>query len=301
MLMKISQAAFGQVEGRDVDLFTLENDRGMVVKITNYGGIVTSLIVPDRVGRRTDIACGFDTLAGYFSADYRGNSPYFGCVVGRYAGRIKDGRFSLDGNTHQLARNDGPNHLHGGVKGFDKCVWAAAPASDAGDAVLTLSRQSADGEEAYPGNIVLSVEYRLTNRNELRIRYRATTDRATPITLTNHTYFNLNGFSDRILDHVVQIASDRTLVPDETNVPVGGEAAVAGTAADFNAPRRLGDCFAELPMGFEHYYVFAAPAGQLAKVATVREPGSGRSLEVFTTEPGAKAALKPDPRQIDLF
>jgi aldose 1-epimerase len=285
--MTISRAAFGRVDGRDADLFTLANDRGMVVKLTTYGGIVTSLVMPDRDGRRADIVCGFDSLAGYLSAAYRANAPYFGCLVGRYAGRIKDGRFPLGGGTRQLACNDGPNHLHGGVKGFDRCVWAAEPATDAGDAVLTLSRLSPDGEEGYPGNVAVSVEHRLTDRNELRIRYRATTDRATPLALTNHTYFNLNGFTDRILDHVVRIAADRFLVPDETNVPVGAEAAVAGTACDFNAPRRLGDAFGAMPEGFEHYYVFARPAGTLEPVATVREPAGGRTLDVLTTEPGA--------------
>ena len=285
--MTVSSSPFGEVAGQSVSLFTLENDAGVCVRITNYGGIVTSLLVPDRTGRRADIACGFDTLAGYFSADYRANSPYFGCVVGRYAGRIKDGRFTLDGREYQLARNDGPNHLHGGIVGFDKVVWAAVAEADGDDAVVRLSRLSADGEEGYPGNLQVEVEYRLTPADEFRIRYRATADRATPLTLTNHTYFNLNGFVAPVLDHVVRIASDRTLVPDETNVPVGAEAAVAGTAADFNVPGRLGDRFAALPLGFEHFYVFAPPARIPTKVATVSDPASGRTLDVLTTEPGA--------------
>jgi len=285
--MKTEKSTFGTVDGREVELFTLENDNGMTVKITNYGGIVTDIIIPDKTGARSSIACGFDSLEGYFSEAYKANSPYFGCLVGRYAGRIKDGRFTIDGTNYQLATNDGPNHLHGGIRGYDKRVWDARLVEDAGDAVLALSLLSEDGEEGYPGTVRIAVEYRLTNANELRIRYRAETDKATPITLTNHTYFNLNSFSDKVLDHVVQIRSDRYLVPDETNVPVGEEAAVAGTAADFNAPRRLGDAFRDLPMGFEHYYVFNKPLGALEKVAEITEPSSGRRLEMLTTEPGS--------------
>lgn len=284
--MKISQTAFGRVGGREVSLITLENDRGVTAKITNYGGIVTSLIVPDRTGRRADIVCGFDTLDGYFSASYRRNSPYFGCIVGRYAARIKDARFTLGGKVQQLAANDAPNHLHGGVAGFDKRIWDAAIADDLGDSVLRLKLTSPDGDQGYPGTLQVAVEYRLNDRNELRIRYQAQTDRATPLSLTNHTYFNLNGFKDRILDHVLQLSSDRTLVPDETNVPVGGEAPVAGTVCDFNQAKRVGDAFAVLPMGFEHYYVFRPSADPLTKVAEIREETSGRRLEVLTTEPG---------------
>ena len=284
--MKTTQAPFGSVAGREVSLFTLENARGMTVKITNYGGIVTSLVVPDRAGRRADIVCGFDTLDGYFSAAYRQNSPYFGCLVGRYAARIKDARFILNGTAHQLAANNAPNHLHGGVVGFDKRIWEAAIADEARDRVLRLSLTSPDGEEGYPGTLQVTVEYRVNDDNELRIRYQARTDRATPVSLTNHTYFNLNGFQDTILDHVLQLSSDRALVPDETNVPVGEETAVAGTACDFNQPRRIGDAFPVLPMGFEHYYVFSKPADALARVAAVKEETSGRRLEVLSTEPG---------------
>lgn len=284
--MITSQKPFGRVENRDVDLFTLENDNGMAVKITNYGGTVTSLVVPDRQGSRADVVCGFDTLDRYFSKAYTGNAPYFGCIVGRYAGRIKDGRFTVGGRTHQLATNNAPNHLHGGIKGFDKCVWDATLVKDPSDAVLELKLTSPDGDEGYPGTLKVTVEYRLTNSNELRIRYRATTDKATPLALTNHTYFNLNGFKDKILDHVLELAGDRFLTPDDTNVPVGDETAVAGTAADFNRPKRIGDAFKELPMGFEHFYVYRKAPGKLEKVATVTESTSGRTLEVLTTEPG---------------
>lgn len=284
--MNVTQTPFGRVGDRDVDLFTLENDNGMIVKITNYGGIVTSIVIPDSRGNFSDIACGFDTLDSYFSEAYRGNSPYFGCIVGRYAGRIKDGRFAVGGDTHAVATNDGPNHLHGGLIGYDKQVWDAKTAQEADACVLTLSLTSPDGDEGYPGTLKVTVEYRLTQDNALCIRYRAETDKATPVALTNHTYFNLNAFAGKILDHKAQISSDRYLVPDETNVPVGEAQRVAGTACDFNAGKRIGEAFMDLPNGFEHYYVFQKPAGSLEKVAVFSDPESGRALEVETTEPG---------------
>lgn len=285
--MKITREPFGEIEGAPVERFTLENDNGVEVKTITYGGTVTSILVPDKEGNVSDIVCGFDTLEGYFSDEYKTNSPYFGCLVGRYAARIKDGRFNVDGNEYQVATNDGPNHLHGGIKGFDKRIWDVVGTSkDSGVVSLTLALNSEDGEESFPGNLKVKVEYRLTNDNELEIRYHAETDRATPVSLTNHTYFNLNGFADNVLDHVVQLHSDRFLVPDETNVPVGEEATVAGTAADFNEPKRIGDAFDELPLGFEHYYAFSKPVGKLDKIAEVVEPTTGRKLEVLSTEPG---------------
>lgn len=284
--MKISQKPFGKLLGLDVDLFTLENDNGMAVKITNYGGIVTSIVIPDKKGQRSDIVCGFNTMENYFSEDYEANSPYFGCIVGRYAGRIKDGSFTVEGQTFNLATNDGPNHLHGGVVGFDKQIWNADISHAADACVLTLSLISSDGDAGYPGTLKTTVEYRLTQANELRIRYQAQTDQATPLALTNHTYFNLNSFAGKILDHTARIASNRYLVPDETNVPVGPEQAVAGTACDFNMPKSIGKAFKELPNGFEHYYIFDKPQGCCEKVAEFSEPTSGRTLEVDTTEPG---------------
>lgn len=284
--MKTSVTPFGKVEGRAVELFTLDNGAGMTVKITNYGGTVTSIVIPDKNGKRGDITCGFEALDGYFGEAYRNNAPYFGCLVGRYAGRIKDGTFEVGGRRYQVAKNAGPNHLHGGVLAFDKRVWEAEGFEEEKACGVRLSLLSPDGDEGYPGNLRVAVEYRLTDKSELRIRYSGETDRATPLSLTNHAYFNLNGFTDKILDHTAQIVSGRFLVPDETGVPVGEEQRVLGRAEDFSAPRRIGDAFADLPMGFEHYYVFAKPAGSLAKVAVFTEAGSGRTLEVGTTEPG---------------
>ncbi|MDP4624514.1 MAG: galactose mutarotase [Akkermansiaceae bacterium] len=283
--MKTTQTPFGTHEGRDVSLFTMENDNGMTVKITNYGGIVTSIVIPDAHGNKSDIVCGFDTLDGYFSDEYKANSPYFGCLVGRYAARIKDGRFAIDGKTYQLATNDGPNHLHGGIKGFDKCIWDAAVV-DHKDCILLLKLVSPAGDEGYPGTLAVTVEYRLNNDNELRIRYRSESDHSTPVSLTNHTYFNLNGFQDTVLDHVVQLSADRVLDPDETNVPVGKESPIAGTVCDFNQPKLLAGAFDEMPLGFEHYYAFTKQDGSLEKVCEINHPASGRRLEVLTTEPG---------------
>ncbi len=280
--MSISKAPFGSVDGVEVDLYTLENENGVVAKITNYGGIVTSLVVPDSQGGRADIVCGFDTLDEYFSETYKANSPYFGCLVGRYAARIKDGRFTVDGNACQIATNDGPNHLHGGIKGFDKCVWNAAVAGDS----LKLSLTSPDNDEGYPGNLEVTVVYTLTHDNRLVIDYAATTDKATPVSLTNHTYFNLGGFQDQVLNHQAMIASGKFLVPDETNVPAGEEFAVEGSVWDYNESKPLSDVFGESEVGFETYYVFSKPVGSFAKVAEFFDEASGRKLEVSSSEPG---------------
>jgi len=284
--VNISKARFGSVDGAEVDLYTLENDNNVTVKITNYGGIVTSLIVPDKNGQTADLVCGFDALDGYFSNQYKGNSPYFGCVVGRYAARIKDGRFTVDGKEFQVATNDGPNHLHGGIKGFDKQMWDAEPVEGGESVGVKLTLTSPDGQEGYPGNLSVTVIYSLNNDNELSVEYRAQTDKASPLSLTNHTYFNLNGFADKILNHKAMIAADKILVPDDTNVPVGNEQAVAETVWDYNQAKPIGDAFAEEPKGFEHYYVFSKPLDSLEKVAEFSEGTSGRALEIFSSEPG---------------
>ena len=242
--------------------------------------------MPGRDGILQDIVCGFDTLDGYFSEAYKANSPYFGCLVGRYAARIKDGVFNVEGQQYQVATNDGPNHLHGGIVGFDKQVWDADHSQQDDACVLRLSLISPDGQEGYPGTVRVVVEYRLTQADELQIHYTAETDRATPLSLTNHTYFNLNGFKDKVLDHTVQISSDRYLVPDATNVPVGEECSVSDSPSDFRTPKRLGDAFEHLPNGFEHYYVFADSERSVNQVAEFAEATTGRTLEVFTSQPG---------------
>ncbi len=276
--MSITTQPFGTVDGRDVDLFTLKNANGMVARITNYGGIVTSLVLPDG----TDIVCGFDTLAGYFSEAYKANSPYFGCIVGRYAARVKDGKIKVGDQVHTLACNAGPNHIHGGVKGFDKCVWDAGIAGDA----LRLALTSPDGDEGYPGELKVVVLFRLTDANELVMEASATTSKTTAVSLTNHTYFNLNGFTGKILAHEAMIDSAEFLVADDTGVPLGEKAAVEGSVLDYRKARPIGDVFGEYPQGFEHFYCFGKPLGAFAKVAAFKDPESGRTMEVSTTEPG---------------
>ena len=284
--MNISSSPFGSFDGQAVELFTLSNDLGMVVKITNYGGIVTSMVVPDKRGKAGDIVCGFDKLDSYFSETYTGNSPYFGCLVGRYAARVKDGKFSIDGTDYQLHTNDGPNHLHGGVKAFDKRVWAAEVLEGSEDVGLKLFLKSPDGDGGYPGNVEVTVTYRLNKNNELSIEYSAVTDKATPLSLTNHTYFNLNAFEGKIIDHNASIASNKILVPDSSNVPIGEEQMVAGTVWDYNQAKPIGDVFAESEMGFETYYVFNKPLKSFEKVAEFSDVSSGRVLEVSSSEPG---------------
>ena len=279
--MNISKVPFGSVDGVEVELYTLENANGVTAKITNYGGIITSLVVPDNQGGKADIVCGFDTLEGYFSEAYQTNSPYFGCLVGRYAARIKDARFTVDGVEYPVAANDGANHIHGGIKGFDKCVWDAEVEGEC----LKLRLTSPDGDEGYPGTVNVTVRYELTEDNELAIRYSATTDKATPLSLTNHTYFNLGGFNDSILDTEAMIVSDKLLTVDETNVQMGDEFSVAGTVWDYNDPKPLSAVFTEKEMGFETYYIFSKPVGAFDKVAEFKDHASGRKLEVLTSEP----------------
>lgn len=285
--MDIQQHPFGKTtDDLPVDLFTLTNDRGLEVKITNYGGIITALQAPDRAGVPGDIVLGFDDLASYL----RGH-PYFGCIIGRYGNRIAGGRFTLGGRTYQLAVNNGPNHLHGGLVGFDKKVWHATAAKSDDAVMLTLSYLSRDGEEGYPGNLAVTVIYTLTNRNALRIDYLATTDRDTVLNLTNHTYFNLAGRGD-VLDHEVMINADHFTPVNEALIPTGELASVDGTPLDFRQPMRIGarinDPHEQIAYagGYDHNFVINGAAGELRLAVRVSEPTTGRMLEVMTTEPG---------------
>lgn len=287
--MDIQQHPFGKTtDDLPVDLFTLTNDHGLEAKITNYGGIITALQVPDRAGTPGDIVLGFDDLASYL----RGH-PYFGCIIGRYGNRIAGGRFTLGGRTYQLAVNNGPNHLHGGLAGFDKKVWHATSAKSDGAVMLTLSYLSRDGEEGYPGNLAVTVIYTLTNRNTLHIDYLATTDRDTVLNLTNHTYFNLAGRGD-VLDHEVMINADRFTPVNEALIPTGELAPVDGTPLDFRQPMRIGarinDPHEQIARagGYDHNFVLNGAAGALRLAARVTEPTTGRVLEVMTTEPGVQ-------------
>jgi aldose 1-epimerase len=283
----LDRAPFGNVDGKQIDLYTLTNANGMVAKIMNYGAILTELDVPDRNGKLDDVVLGFDNLAGYLHKE-----PYFGAIVGRVGNRIAAGRFTLDGKTYQLATNDGKNHLHGGVKGFDKVVWDAKIASDANSPAVELSYLSKDGEEGYPGNCSVRVVYGLTNSNELTITYTVTTDQDTPVNVTNHSYFNLGGpEKGGILDHVIMIDADRYTPVDSGLIPTGELKAVAGTPMDFRQATRIGEHIKEVggnPVGYDHNYVINGGGGALAPVATVTEPKSGRVMYVTSTEPGVQ-------------
>jgi len=282
-------------DGQSVELYTLSNAKGMTVKIATYGGTITELLVPDRDGKLADVTHGFDNLAGYES---KGN-PFFGCLVGRYCNRIGKGRFTLDGKEYKLATNNGPHHLHGGLKGFDKKVWrvvgqeAGKSADGVGYTGLVLSYLSPDGEEGYPGNLDVQVSYRLTDDNALEIRYQAKTDKPTVVNLTNHAYFNLAGHAaGDILDHEVTLFASRYTPSDETLLPTGKIEPVKGTPYDFTTAKTIGSRIKEIkgePGGYDVNYVIDRKAGSdLTLAAVVREPKSGRIMEVLTTEPGVQ-------------
>jgi aldose 1-epimerase len=287
--MNIQTQPFGKLpDGTAVELYTLSNESGMIVQIMTYGGIITSLRVPDREGNLGDVVLGYDSLDGYLT-----RNPYFGCIVGRFANRIAGGRFALDGVDYQLAVNNGPNHLHGGLVGFDKRVWRAATGRSDGAICLALSYLSRDGEENYPGNLYVTVTYTLMRDNALRISYRARTDKPTILNLTNHTYFNLAGVGD-ILDHEVMINADRFTPVNEALIPTGDLQPVEGTPLDFRQPMRIGarinDPHEQIARagGYDHNFVVNGTPGELRLAARVYEPTRGRVLEVRTTEPGVQ-------------
>ncbi len=275
---------FGKTpDGTAVERYTLTNGR-VTAKVLTYGGIVSELHVPDRDGKPGDVVLGFDTLDGYLKGH-----PYFGATVGRFANRIAGGKFSLDGKDYTLAVNNGPNTLHGGLKGFDKAVWKVEKSTDSS---LTLSYLSKDGEEGYPGNLTVHVTFTVTKDDALRIDYKATTDKATPLNLTNHSYFNLAGPAPgTILDHVAQIEADSYTPVDDNLIPTGKIAPVRGTPLDFTKPTAIGSRFSELkaePIGYDHNYVLRGHGELTALAARVRDPKSGRILELHTTEPGVQ-------------
>lgn len=282
-----TRAPFGTMpDGKPVEQFTLTNARGIELKAIGYGGIVTSLRVPDRNGRFDDIVLGFGTLDGYLR-----DHPFFGAIIGRYGNRIAGGRFALDGKLYKLATNNGPNHLHGGNKGFDKVLWAVEPV--AGRSAITFTRTSPDGEEGYPGNLKVRVTYTLTDNNELVVEYRATTDRPTPVNLTQHSYFNLAGqASGDILGHQLMVNADRYTPVDDTLIPTSELAAVAGTPFDFRKPiaigSRINDDHPQLKAGkgYDHNWVLNRKGPGLQLAARAVEPTTGRTLEISTTEPG---------------
>ena len=287
----ISSEPWGEVEGEEVTLYTLTNPNGMEVKITNYGGIITSVVVPDRDGNMENVTLGFTTLDEYVEGH-----PYFGNITGRYANRIARGTFDIDDENFYLALNNGPNTLHGGEKGFDKHVWAAEEVSGEGEVGVKLSRVSPDMEEGYPGNLDVEVTYTLTDNDEIRIDYHATTDEPTHVNLTNHAYWNLAGDGSGSIDgHELTLMASNYTPVDANLIPTGEIATVAGTPLDFTSPHPIGervrDNFEQLLLGrgYDHNFVLDRPGPDdttLLVAARVVEPESGRTLEISTTEPG---------------
>ena len=281
--MFVKKDPFGALpDGTSVESYTLTNNRGIEARLMTYGATLVSLRLPDRSGKFDDVVLGYDSLDGYVK-----NSPYFGSIVGRYGNRIAKGRFTLKGVTYELATNNGPNHLHGGVKGYDKVVWKAEPLREANAVGVKFSYLSKDGEEGYPGNLAITVTYRLTNADELRIDYEAVTDKATPVNLTHHSYWSFAGQGSRdILGHELEIEADKYTVVDEGLIPTGELRAVKGTPMDFTTPHAIGERIAQVPGGYDHNYVLRSGGGAMALAARVYEPTTGRTMEITTTEPG---------------
>lgn len=276
----VTEKPFGNYEGRAVTEFTLTNQRGMELSVINYGGAVTRLSVPGSNGERTDVVAGFESLEGYLQKE----NPFFGALVGRYANRIAKAKFMLDNHSFQLAANDHGNSLHGGNKGFDKVYWTITKLP--GDSSLLLQYKSPDGEEGYPGNLDIEVVYTLTSDNAWRIDYKATTDKPTPVNLTQHAYFNLApGTDSTILDHSLQINADGYTPVDSLLIPVGRFDSVTNSL-DFRTAKPIGRDIAQVPGGYDHNWVLNNTTGSVKKAAVLSHPASGRAMEVWTTEPG---------------
>jgi aldose 1-epimerase len=283
-MAEVVKKDFGSIEGRKVELFTLTNDIGITARITNYGATLVGLEVPDRDGKLEDIVLGFDSLEGYL-----GKNPYFGATIGRFANRIKDGIFELNGVEYQLAKNEkGINHLHGGVKGFDKVIWSAGSYIEADAAVLKLSYTSPDGEENYPGKLDVDVVYKLTNDNELQILFHAATDKDTPVNLTHHSYFNLNGQGNGdIYDHQMYINAEHYTPVDDNLIPTGAIKLVKNTPMDFTTPHLIGERAADVEGGgYDHNFVIDKPEGKYTLAARTIGTKTGRVMETYTTDPG---------------
>lgn len=286
----LTHSRFGQLpDGTPVELYTLRNSHGMEAQIMTYGGIVTSLKVPDKRGKLDDVVLGYDTLDAYLKS-----TPYFGALIGRYGNRIAKGQFSLDGVTYTLATNNGVNALHGGLKGFDKVVWTARPLPTANGPSLIMTYVSRNGEEGYPGNLLVTAVYSITEDNALKVEFTATTDRKTVVNLTHHSYFNLRGSGD-VLGHIVTINADKFTPVDSGLIPTGELRPVAGTPFDFMTPSAIGARIGQtqdeqivLGQGYDHNWVLNKRGSELSLAAKVHEPMTGRTMEVWTTEPATQ-------------
>lgn len=284
----ISKSEFGQTEdGQNVEKYSMQNSNGMSIDVITYGGIITSWTAPDKNGQYKNVVLGYDNLEQYIES-----TPYFGAIIGRYGNRIAKGKFSIDGTEYSLETNDGPNHLHGGIKGFDKVVWTASEEKSSNNTSLKLTYVSQDGEGGYPGNLTTTVVYTLTNDNALEVSYEATTDKKTIVNLTQHSYFNLSGdFSKNILDHELTIDADAYLPVDATLIPTGEFRLVENTPFDFRQAKSIGQDIEEendqltKGKGYDHCWVLNNQGG-FRKVSTAYHPATGRYLEVYTDEPG---------------
>ena len=279
----IEKSAYGTTpDGAEIELFTLSAARGMRAKIINYGAILVSLEAPDRDGHLDDVTLGCESLAEWIA-----DTCYFGATAGRVANRLADASFALDGQSYTLAANNGPNHLHGGIVGFNKVVWTAEAVEGDAAVGVKLTYLSADGEEGYPGNLSVTVVYTVTDAGELKIEYTATTDKPTVVNLTHHSYWNLSGpAAGDILGHELTLHADRYTPVDDVQIPTGEVLPVAGTPMDFTSPHTIGERLGQVEGGYDHNYVLRDQSGQCAPAAEVYDPASGRVLEICTTEPG---------------
>ncbi len=284
--MKIESDIFGKLsDGKKVMLFTLQNDNNVIVKVTNYGAIITNISTPDKTGKSENIVCGFEKLENYMSEEYLGSYPYFGAIIGRCGNRIAKGHMEVEGKTYDMAVNNGPNHLHGGLVGFDKKLWDAESFENVEEIGVKLSYLSPDLEENYPGNLKVTCIYTLNNRNELSIEYLAETDKTTVVNLTNHTYFNLTAGKENILNHELELTATKMTEMTE-QIPTGKIVPVANTPFDFTTSKAFIRDMEELPTGYDDNFVFDNKTGELKHIGCLKETTSGRKIEVFTTQPG---------------
>ncbi|MGV8095265.1 MAG: aldose epimerase family protein [Mangrovibacterium sp.] len=284
--MKITSKPFGKTkDGQSVQLFTLSNDKQVTVKIINYGCILTAIETPDRNGRIDNVACGFEKLDDYLNDDYLSNYPYFGSIIGRYANRIAKGKYSIDGIEYSGTVNNGENHLHGGLIGFDRRLWTPEIIEMQDQVGVKMVYLSPDKEEGYPGNLKVSCTYTLDNENKLTLFYEAETDQATIVNLTNHTYFNLTGNKEDILNHELQLTAKK-ITESKDLIPTGKILPVEGTPFDFTSKKKLGRDISSLPEGYDQNFVLDNEAGLLVEAGCLSESKSGREVSVYTTQPG---------------
>ena len=284
--MKIDAIKFGILnDGKKAKQFILSNDNGITVKVTNYGAIISHVQMPDKFGNIENVICGFDDLETYLSKEYLASYPYFGCIIGRFGNRIANGHLEIDGKVYKMAINNGPNHLHGGINGFDKKLFDAEIIRKNNEVGVKLSYLSPDLEENYPGNLKVTCIYTLNNNNELVIEYLAETDKTTALNLTNHTYFNLTGGKENILNHHMMLNATKMTEMTE-QIPTGHIIQVEGTPFDFTTEKRINHQIDQVPKGYDDCFVFDNEKGELKYVGYIREENSGRKVEVLTTQPG---------------